>query len=120
MSGCRVDSFDGPTSNFNEDPITDLEINSDITSLCVNVQQIADMHKDPNYLHFSFVNVDLDTRREFVRLLFSRADTWVRPNYKKDNPLVSFFTILCCIKDSLFGKRRTDDIHVAVVGAKNE
>ena len=120
MSGCRVDSFDGPTSNFKEDPITDLEINSDITSLCVNVKQIIGEHKDPNYLHFSFVNVDLDTRREFVRLLFSRADTWVRPNYKKDNPIVSFFTILCCIKDSIFGKRRTDDIHVAVVGAKNE
>ena len=120
MSGCRVDGFRTPGSDFDEDPVTDLEIVSDYTSVCVNVKRIARQGESDDFIRFSFENVDLATRREFVRMLFSRADTWVRPDYKKDNPIRSFFTIIACIKDSLFGVRRTDDIHVAVVGSKND
>lgn len=120
MSGCRVDGFKTPGADFDEDPITDIEILSDYTNVCVNVSRIHKEKEGDDFIRFSFENVDLDTRREFVRMLFSRADTWVRPDYKKDNPVRSFFTILSCIKDSLFGRRRSDDIHVAVVGSKNE
>lgn len=120
MSGCRVDGFRTPGSDFDEDPVTDLEIVSDYTSVCVNVKRIARQGESDDFIRFSFENVDLATRREFVRMLFSRADTWVRPDYKKDNPIRSFFTIIACIKDSLFGVRRTDDIHVAVVGSNND
>ena len=118
MSGCRIDSFDSPSGNFEDDPITDIEILSDVSTMCVNVQKIEREYEDNNFIRFKFINVDLNTRREFVRLLFSRADTWVRPDYKKDNPIRSFFTILACIKDSLFRNRKSDDIHVALVGDK--
>lgn len=116
MGGCRVDNFVTGELNIDDDPITDIEIATDYTTMCVPVKRIHRDNENEDYLRFSFINVDLDTRREFVRLLFSRADTWVRPDYKKDNPIRSFITILACIKDSLFSKRRSDDIHVSVVG----
>lgn len=116
MGGCRVDNFVTGELNIDDDPITDIEIATDYTTMCVPVKRIHRDNENEDYLRFTFINADLDTRREFVRLLFSRADTWVRPDYKKDNPIRSFITILACIKDSLFSKRRSDDIHVSVVG----
>ncbi|MCI6907390.1 MAG: UDP-forming cellulose synthase catalytic subunit [Succinatimonas sp.] len=121
MSGCRVDGFTGNEAiNLEEDPITDIEIATDYTTICVPVERIQREGESDTYLRLSFVNTDIDMRREFVRLLFSRADTWVRPKYKADNPIRSYFTILACIKDSLFSRRRHDDIHTAVVGGKGE
>ncbi|MGN0902179.1 MAG: PilZ domain-containing protein, partial [Succinivibrio sp.] len=115
MGGCRLDNFVTGDLDLDDDPVTDIELCTDYTNVCVPVKRIIKEGSE-DYLHFAFVNVDLDTRREFVRLLFSRADTWVRPEYKKDNPIVSFITIIACIRDSLFGRRRKDDIHVSVVG----
>ena len=121
MSGCRVDGFMGNQAiNLDDDPITDIEIATDYTTICVPVERIQREGESDTYLRLSFVNTDIDMRREFVRLLFSRADTWVRPKYKADNPIRSYFTILACIKDSLFSRRRHDDIHTAVVGGKGE
>lgn len=108
MGGCRVDNFSigNAELNLDEDPITDLEIPTGNATVCVNVKRIVrPMQGEDEFLRFSFENVDIDTRREFVRLIFSRADAWVRPEYKQDNPVRSFFTVLACIYDSLFPKR---------------
>lgn len=118
MGGCRIDNFANNGHVLVDDPITDLEIFTGYTTVCVKVKAIekGENINAAQYLHFSFEDVDLDTRRELVRLIFSRAEAWERPKYKKDRPIVSFFTILACIKDSLLKKKKNDDIHVSVVG----
>ena len=115
MTGCRVDNFENGELNLSEDPISHIEIRTDKHTFCVPVERIIPAFGKDEFIHMRFLDVDIDSRREFVRLLFSRADTWVRPEYKQDNPFRSFITILGCIKDSLRGKRRQDNIHIAVV-----
>jgi cellulose synthase (UDP-forming) len=115
MTGCRVDNFENGEINLSEDPISHIEIRTDKRTFCVPVERIIPSFGKDEFIHMRFLDVDIDSRREFVRLLFSRADTWVRPEYKQDNPFRSFITILGCIKDSLRGKRRQDNIHIAVV-----
>ncbi len=115
MSGCRVDNFENGEIDIEKDPITHIELHTDYADFCVEVERISSENEDEKFIRMHFVNIDTDSRREFVRLLFARANTWVRPEYKRDNPIVSFFTIIACIKDSFTHKRRKDDIHVAVV-----
>ena len=116
MSGCRFDNFVNGEIDIVKDPIKYIEISTDYKTFCVPVERITGKNENESYIRTMFKDLDLDSRREFVRLLFSRADTWVRPEYKPDNPFRSFFIILLCIKDSFFKNRRKDDIHVQVVG----
>ncbi len=115
MTGCRVDNFENGELDLQNDPISHIEISSEKKTFCVPVEQVPSSYDSKEFIHIRFLDIDIDSRREFVRLLFSRADTWVRPEYKQDNPIRAFFTILACIKDSLFNKRRQENIHVAVV-----
>lgn len=115
MTGCRVDNFENGDIDINSDPISHIEITSEKKTFCVPVERVIPGHGPDGFIHIRFLDVDIDSRREFVRLLFSRADTWVRPEYKQDNPIRAFITILGCIKDSLRGTRRKENIHIAVV-----
>lgn len=115
MTGCRVDNFENGDIDINSDPISHIEITSEKKTFCVPVERVIPGHGPDGFIHIRFLDVDIDSRREFVRLLFSRADTWVRPEYKQDNPIRAFITILGCIRDSLRGTRRKENIHIAVV-----
>ncbi len=115
MTGCRVDNFENGDIDINADPISHIEITSEKKTFCVPVERIIPGHGPDGFIHIRFLDIDIDSRREFVRLLFSRADTWVRPEYKQDNPIRAFITILGCIRDSLRGTRRKENIHIAVV-----
>ncbi|MBQ9274819.1 MAG: UDP-forming cellulose synthase catalytic subunit [Succinivibrio sp.] len=99
MTGCRVEnSIDQDL--LDDDPVTDVEIMSDFSSASIPVEMLHDA-PGAKYLRFKFRDSDVDSHREIVRLLFSRADTWVAPPHEKDNVLKSYFTILACTYDSL-------------------
>ena len=104
MDGCRVDNV-LDAELLKDDPVVDIEFSTEYTQACVSVDMLKDGPQS-KFLRFRFLEQSIDTRREIVRLLFSRADTWVRPVYKQDNILLSFFTVLACIYDSLLGNRR--------------
>ena len=107
MTGCRIEGVRSPTA-YLDDPITDLEISTSHTHVCVPVELVGQYTDDPDFLRFRFTDVNISTHREIVRLLFSRADAWVRPPRNRDNILRSFFTVLGCILDS-FRHRRHDE-----------
>ena len=60
-----------------------------------------------DHLRFNFGELDINTRRELVRLLFTRPDTWTREPHKPDHIIKSFFTVLMCIYDSLTSNSRS-------------
>ncbi len=116
MTGCRIDNVINGELNLDEDPITDLEITTEHDTVCVPVTNVG---RRDEFLRFSFTEVSVNTHREIVRLLFSRADTWERPLHKPDNILVSFFTIIACIHDSLTHNRRKERQEIKKVEDQN-
>ncbi len=104
MTGCRIDNVLGDMV-LNDDPVTDLELATDHGPVNIRVEMISNSAFS-DYLRFDFGEVDINTRRELVRLMFTRPDTWQRKPYRQDNIIVSFFTILACIWDSLTSTRK--------------
>ncbi|MCR5085440.1 MAG: UDP-forming cellulose synthase catalytic subunit [Succinivibrionaceae bacterium] len=110
MSGCRLDNVLSHDL-LEEDPVTDIEFATTHSPVCVKVEIIGDS-SESDFLRFRFTELPINTRREIVRLLFSRADTWVRPQHRKDNIIRSYFTILACIWDSLTKKRHEFEVNL--------
>lgn len=108
MTGCRIDNVIG--DNYEDDPITDLEISTSYNSVCVPVEYVGYNDIDREFLRFSFTEISVNTQREIVRLLFTRPDTWERPEHKPDNMFKSYFTIIACIYDSLTSKRHKSEV----------
>ncbi len=104
MTGCRIDNVLGDMM-LAEDPVTDLELATDHGPVNLRVNMIGNSAFS-DYLRFDFGEVDINTRRELVRLMFTRPDTWARKPYKQDNIIVSYFTVLACIWDSLTSNRK--------------
>ncbi len=48
---------------------------------------------DEETIRLRFGDMPLSRRRELVRVVLARADAWIQPEYKQDNPLVSLGTI---------------------------
>ena len=112
MTGCRLDNVLGDQV-LQDDPVTDLEITTDHGVIVLKADMVSNSAYS-DYLRFTFDNLDIDTRREIVRLLFTRPDTWKAAPHKQDNIIVSYFTVLACIWDSLTRK------HSAKKKGKNE
>lgn len=104
MNGVRLDNVIGEKL-LDEDPVTDIEIATDHGPVVISVQMISNSAYS-DHLRFSFGDIDINTRRELVRLLYTRPDTWDREPYKQDNIIRSFFIVLACIWDSLTSNRK--------------
>lgn len=104
MNGVRLDNVIGERL-LDEDPVTDIEIATDHGPVVISVQMISNSAYS-DHLRFSFGDIDINTRRELVRLLYTRPDTWDREPYKQDNIIRSFFIVLACIWDSLTSNRK--------------
>ena len=57
----------------------------------LNIRPLSEYNGDPVYK---------------LVLMFTRPDTWARKPYKQDNIIVSYFTVLACIWDSLTSNRK--------------
>lgn len=108
MTGCRLDNFVGGRA-LKDDPITDIELTTDHGPVVIKVQMLSNSAYT-DHLRFNFGELDISTRRELVRLLFTRPDTWEREPHKPDQILSSFIMVLMCIFDSLTSNRRKTKI----------
>lgn len=106
MTGCRIVNTVGTPDRLQEDPITDLELESPYGNFCIPVETILLPGSEEKFLHFHFTEINTDTRRELVRIMFSRPDTWDAPPHRQDGILRSFFTVFACIYDSLSAGRQ--------------
>ncbi len=102
MNGCRIDNILS-AQDIQDDPVTDIEFSG---SVCVPVEQIINKKLGNDFMHFKFTEISVDTRREIVRMLFSRADTWVAKPHKQDNIIKSYFTCLACAFESMVRAHR--------------
>ncbi|MFS2221810.1 UDP-forming cellulose synthase catalytic subunit [Pantoea sp. B65] len=58
-------------------------------------------------LRVEFDEMNVDIRRELVRVVLTRADAWIKPPYQPDKPLRSFLGIIQCVWELLFGRRKS-------------
>ncbi|BCQ37520.1 hypothetical protein ERHA54_01230 [Erwinia rhapontici] len=49
---------------------------------------------EDDVIRLQFHEMPLSRRRELVRVVLSRADAWIQPEGRKDNPLRSLLTII--------------------------
>ena len=105
MTGCRLDNIIGGRP-LQEDPVTDIELATDHGPVIIKVNMLENSAYT-DHLRFNFGELDINTRRELVRLLFTRPDTWTREPHKPDHIIKSFFTVLMCIYDSLTSNSRS-------------
>jgi cellulose synthase (UDP-forming) len=55
---------------------------------------VSKISGDEETIRLRFGTMPLARRRELVRVVLARADAWIQPEYKQDNPLVSLGTII--------------------------
>lgn len=80
-----------PDSRHEHDVIEaiDLSLSSGTISLPVSVIATSE-----GIIRLKFDTIPLARRRELVRVVLSRADAWLQPEHKKDNPLRSLVAII--------------------------
>ncbi|MEY8712627.1 cellulose synthase catalytic subunit (UDP-forming) [Mangrovibacter phragmitis] len=57
-------------------------------------------------LRMEFDNFSLNERRKLVRVVLSRADAWFKPPHAPDRPIASFLSILQCVWELFFGRKK--------------
>ncbi|MRS15510.1 UDP-forming cellulose synthase catalytic subunit [Enterobacteriaceae bacterium RIT691] len=117
MSGCRILT---PKDVVEGDDVEEVELI--LQSATISIPATT-MGADEKYLRLMFdENIPMSRRRELVRVVLSRADAWINPQYPQDNPFRSFFSILRCVFEMFWfsakarrAKRRKDKEAAVVV-----
>jgi len=88
MGGAQLDAPDG---RHEHDEIEEIDLLLKSGAITIPVSKISG---DAESIRLRFENMPLARRRELVRVVLARADAWIQPEYKQDNPLVSLGTII--------------------------
>ena len=83
--------LDAPEGHHESDEIEEIDLLLKSGTITIPVSKIS---ADEKCIRLSFGAMPLSRRRELVRVVLARADAWIQPEYKKDNPLVSLGTIV--------------------------
>ncbi|MSE16121.1 cellulose synthase, partial [Pantoea agglomerans] len=88
MGGAQLDAPDG---RHETDEIEEIDLLLKSGAITIPVSQISG---DDESIRLRFEAMPLARRRELVRVVLARADAWIQPEYKQDNPLISLGTII--------------------------
>lgn len=83
-----------------------------INSITLNVQRdevtipVEIVSLEKNQLRLEFLPIDLNTRRQLVRVIFGRADAWINHTEYKDKPFKELAGLTRCIFEMFFGRRQ--------------
>ncbi|OAT29361.1 UDP-forming cellulose synthase catalytic subunit [Proteus myxofaciens] len=83
-----------------------------INSITLNVQRdevtipVEIVSLEKNQLRLEFLSIDLNTRRQLVRVIFGRADAWINHTEYKDKPFKELAGLTRCIFEMFFGRRQ--------------
>lgn len=93
MGGCRIAVVD---DRHLTDEIEEIELQLQSGAISIPVNVIA---HDEQYIRLMFDEIPLDRRRELVRVVLARADAWINPPKRQDNPFRSLFIIIRSVFD---------------------
>jgi len=88
MGGAQLDTPDG---RHETDEIEEIDLLLKSGAITIPVSKISG---DDESIRLRFEAMPLARRRELVRVVLARADAWIQPEYKQDNPLISLGTII--------------------------
>ncbi|AWP34495.1 MULTISPECIES: UDP-forming cellulose synthase catalytic subunit [Pantoea] len=88
MGGAQLDAPDG---RHETDEIEEIDLMLKSGAITIPVSKISG---DEESIRLRFEAMPLARRRELVRVVLARADAWIQPEYKQDNPLISLGTII--------------------------
>ncbi|ORM68993.1 cellulose synthase catalytic subunit (UDP-forming) [Pantoea wallisii] len=88
MGGAQLDA---PDNRHEQDEIEEIDLLLKSGAITIPVSKISG---DEETIRLRFGDMPLARRRELVRVVLARADAWIQPEYKQDNPLVSLGTII--------------------------
>jgi cellulose synthase (UDP-forming) len=88
MGGAQLDA---PDNRHEQDEIEEIDLLLKSGTITIPVSKISG---DDESIRLRFGDMPLSRRRELVRVVLARADAWIQPEYKQDNPLVSLGTII--------------------------
>ncbi len=88
MGGAQLDA---PDNRHEHDEIEEIDLLLKSGAITIPVSKISG---DEETIRLRFGAMPLARRRELVRVVLARADAWIQPEYKQDNPLVSLGTII--------------------------
>ncbi|QGU85783.1 UDP-forming cellulose synthase catalytic subunit [Erwinia sorbitola] len=88
MGGAQIQAPDQRHENDEIEAI-DVMLHSGVISIPVQIIGAED-----GVIRLQFHEMPLSRRRELVRVVLSRADAWIQPEGRKDNPLRSLLTII--------------------------
>lgn len=88
MGGAQLDA---PDNRHAHDEIEEIDLLLKSGTITIPVSKISG---DEETIRLRFGDMPLARRRELVRVVLARADAWIAPEYRQDNPLVSLATII--------------------------
>lgn len=88
MGGAQLDA---PDNRHAHDEIEEIDLLLKSGTITIPVSKISG---DEETIRLRFGDMPLARRRELVRVVLARADAWIAPEYRQDNPLVSLTTII--------------------------
>ncbi len=88
MGGAHLDA---PDNRHEHDTIEEIDLLLKSGTITIPASKISG---DEESIRLSFGAMPLSRRRELVRVVLARADAWIQPEYKQDNPLTSLGTII--------------------------
>ncbi|RWR02278.1 hypothetical protein ED28_07815 [[Pantoea] beijingensis] len=88
MGGAQVIA---PDNRHETDNIEAIELLLSSGAITIPVHTIASAE---GVIRLEFDEIPLSRRRELVRVVLARADAWIQPPHKPDNPLLSLLTII--------------------------
>ncbi|MTD28089.1 UDP-forming cellulose synthase catalytic subunit [Erwinia sorbitola] len=112
MGGAQIQAPDQRHENDEIEAI-DVMLHSGVISIPVQIIGAED-----GVIRLQFHEMPLSRRRELVRVVLSRADAWIQPEGRKDNPLRSLLTIIRTVFELFwltFQDRRARKKHQAQV-----
>ena len=88
MGGAQITA---PDQRHESDEIEAIDLILNAGTISIPVQMIG---AEDGVIRLQFQEMPLSRRRELVRVVLSRADAWIQPEGRKDNPLRSLLTII--------------------------
>lgn len=93
MGGCCIGM---PDQQYNHGHIKEIELLLNSGAVNLPVETVS---ADSHFIRLKFKDIPVLRRRELVRVVLARADAWLKPPKKPDNPFRSLFTIMRCVFD---------------------
>ncbi|MFS2221575.1 UDP-forming cellulose synthase catalytic subunit [Pantoea sp. B65] len=88
MGGAQITA---PDNRHETDEIEEIDVLLQSGTISIPVKTID---ASDGVIRLQFEEMPLSRRRELVRVVLARADAWIQPEHKQDNPLRSLLTII--------------------------